>query len=101
MRNLQLITLSLNLWGGQTQLENLCLACWNCNLIKGQRIAAHDSKEGKMVALFHPNKQLWDEHFVWQEKGVFIQSITSTGRVTINTLKLNRSLLVQARKALD
>ncbi len=84
--------------GGQTKLENLCLACWDCNLIKGQRIAAHDPKEDKMIALFHPNKQLWDEHFVWQEKGVFIQGITSTGHVTVSTLKLNRSLLVKARK---
>ncbi len=84
--------------GGQTKLENLCLACWDCNLIKGKRVAAYDLKENKMVALFHPNKQLWDEHFTWQEKGVLIQSNSATGRVTINTLKLNRPLLIQARK---
>lgn len=26
--------------GGSTTIDNLCLACWDCNLIKGSRIAA-------------------------------------------------------------
>ena len=84
--------------GGETVVENLCLACWDCNLIKNKRIAAIDSDTGSMVALFHPNQQHWHEHFTWLEEGAKLVGITPVGRVTIKTLRLNRSLLVQARK---
>lgn len=84
--------------GGQTVAENLCLACWDCNLIKNNRIAALDPDTGKMVALYHPNQQNWEEHFVWIEQGAILIGITPSGRATIETLRLNRPLLVQARK---
>jgi len=84
--------------GGQTVVENLCLACWDCNLIKNKRIAALDSDTGSMVALFHPNQQRWQEHFAWLEKGVSIVGLSPTGRVTIEALRLNRPILIQARK---
>lgn len=40
--------------GGQTTDENLCLACWDCNLIKNKRIAAIDPDTGNMVPSFIP-----------------------------------------------
>jgi hypothetical protein len=82
---------------GQTVAENLCLACWDCNLLKNKRIAALDPDTGNMVALFHPNQQLWHEHFAWAEQGAMLIGITPSGRVTVETLRLNRPLLVQAR----
>jgi len=84
--------------GGQTVTENLCLACWDCNLLKNKRIAALDPDTGNMVALFHPNQQRWLEHFAWLEQGATVIGITPSGRVTIEALRLNRPLLVQTRK---
>ncbi|MFQ5594708.1 MAG: HNH endonuclease [Anaerolineae bacterium] len=42
--------------GGTTTQDNLCLACWSCNLIKHDRIAASDPETGETVRLFHPNR---------------------------------------------
>lgn len=52
--------------GGTTTSDNLCLACWSCNLIKGDRITALDPQTGETVRLFHPHTQVWSEHFTWQ-----------------------------------
>jgi 5-methylcytosine-specific restriction endonuclease McrA len=49
--------------GGTTALDNLCLACWDCNLIKATRITAIDPQTGITVRLFHPNQQKWANHF--------------------------------------
>jgi len=84
--------------GGQTTLENLCLACWDCNLIKQKRISGIDAMTNEMIALFHPNRQHWHAHFAWQQEGCLIIGLTPTGRATIETLRLNRPVLVQARK---
>lgn len=84
--------------GGQTVAENLCLACWDCNLLKNKRVAALDPNPEKMVALFHPNQQHGYEHFTWIEQGAIVTGITASGRATIEALRLNRPLLVQARK---
>ncbi|EDN67527.1 HNH endonuclease [Beggiatoa sp. PS] len=53
---------------------------------------------GTTVRLFHPNKQKWTEHFCWSSDGTYITSTTPTGRATIIALKLNRPVLLQARK---
>lgn len=84
--------------GGTTTIDNLCLACWDCNLLKQQRIAAIDPITEIMVTLFHPYQQRWHDHFVWQESGAMIVGLTPTGRATIAALQLNRLLLVQARR---
>ena len=90
-----IIPLSL---GGATREENLCLSCWDCNLIKGTMIAALDPETKVMVPLFHPYRQNWREHFTWQAGGLLIIGLTSTGRATIQALKLNRPALVSARR---
>jgi len=84
--------------GGTTTLDNLCLACWGCNLIKQDRIAALDPETGEVVRLFHPHKQDWHEHFTWVAGGLFIVGLTPTGRATVSALKLNRAPLVSARR---
>jgi len=84
--------------GGETVVENLCSACWDCNLIKQKRIAGLDPVSGNLVPLFHPNLQKWNEHFMWQEYGAIVAGITETGRATVVLLRLNRPILVQARK---
>jgi len=83
--------------GGTTMLDNLCLACWDCNLIKGNRIAAIDSQTNTTVRLFHPNKQKWIENFRWHSDEIHIIGVTPFGRATVGALKLNRPILLQSR----
>jgi len=84
--------------GGTTTADNLCLACWSCNLIKGSRIAAIDPQTNEMARLFDPNTQKWNEHFTWQADGLLIIGLTPTGRATVHGLKLNRPPLINARR---
>ena len=85
-------------FGGTTTLDNLCLACWECNLIKGVRITANDPRNGVSVRIFHPNKQSWQDHFRWSDDGLYIIGQTPTGRATVAALRLNRPQLVRARE---
>ncbi|HSN76100.1 MAG TPA: HNH endonuclease [Anaerolineae bacterium] len=84
--------------GGSTTPDNLCLACWRCNLIKRDRITAIDPQSGYSVRLFHPNRQIWHDHFAWQEHGLLVAGLTPTGRATVNALRLNRASLVRSRQ---
>lgn len=84
--------------GGLTVLENLCLACWPCNLRKGKRLVAIDPDTGQRVRLFHPNQQHWNEHFGWVEGGLLIIGQTATGRATIAALRMNDPEHVNGRR---
>lgn len=84
--------------GGKSDLENLCLACWDCNLAKSDRITGIDPQTGEDVRLFHPNRQSWHDHFGWNETGLYIVGKTPVGRATVVALKLNRPQLVEARR---
>ncbi len=83
--------------GGTSDLDNLCLACWDCNLIKGDRTMAIDAQTGQSMRLFHPNQQKWLEHFRWSDDGSQIIGLTAEGRATVVALKLNRSQLIESR----
>lgn len=84
--------------GGLTAEENLWLACPACNGFKGHRISARDPETGQLVRLFNPREQIWKEHFLWVESGCRIVGRTAVGRATIQALRLNRPLLVKARR---
>ena len=84
--------------GGITEETNLCLACPRCNRYKSIQTAAIDPETGRKVALFHPRQQSWHEHFIWQDKGVRLVGLTSTGRATITALQMNNDFVVRARK---
>jgi hypothetical protein len=84
--------------GGETRFENLCLACWECNLHKQNQLVVTDPDTGVKVRLFHPHRQQWTDHFAWIENGLLLIGMTASGRATINTLKLNRFRLVNARR---
>lgn len=84
--------------GGTSDEENLCLACWRCNLLKRDRIVAIDPQTGNAVRLFNPRLQNWFEHFAWQDGGLVIAGLTPTGRATVSALRLNRVVLVNARR---
>jgi hypothetical protein len=84
--------------GGATEMDNLCQACWDCNLIKGDRTSGTHLQTGEQVRLFNPNQQKWPDHFGWSEDGVYIIGVTDVGQVTIIVLRLNRPQLVEARR---
>ena len=65
---------------GTDELDNLCLACSECNWSKGPNLAG--MLDGKLVALFHPRKQNWKRHFRWE--GTTLVGRTKTGVVTVH-----------------
>lgn len=84
--------------GGLTKLDNLCLACPSCNRHKGSRQTVIDPESGEIVPLFHPQKQVWIEHFGWIDHASQLTGKTAIGRATIVALQMNRPALVAVRK---
>ncbi len=78
-------------------MENLALACQGCNNHKYNRTEGVDPVSRKNVPLYHPRKQRWSEHFVWNRDFTQILGITPTGRATVILLNLNRDGLVNLR----
>ncbi len=83
--------------GGSTVLENLALCCALCNRRKGSDLATLDPMTGELQALFHPRLERWAEHF--DLRGGEIVARTSTGRVTVKLLRLNRPDRIKEREA--
>lgn len=82
--------------GGQTAAENLALACVSCSLRKEARRSGLDTETGRTVALFHPRRQSWSDHFAWDD--VRVVGLTATGRATMATLNLNRPVMLSIRR---
>lgn len=74
--------------GGATESANLALACALCNKHKGSDIASIDPETGKVVALYHPRRETWQDHFELGPDG-HVTSRTATGRATVRLLQLN------------
>ncbi len=79
-------------------LDNLALACIRCNRFKGPNIAGVDPHNGEIVRLFHPRRDIWTEHFVWD--GPRLEARSSTGRATVALLRVNDAQVIAVRKAL-
>lgn len=73
--------------GGETSEANLCLSCFDCNRRKGSDFASFDPQTGMVAMLFHPRRDVWDEHFRLNE--AVIEPLTPQGRVTVKLLGLN------------
>lgn len=86
--------------GGKTVLSNLAFACQGCNGHKFTHTTGRDPITRQETALFHPRKQIWNEHFTWNEDFTLIIGTTPTGRATVETLDLNRQGCINLRKAL-
>jgi hypothetical protein len=52
-----------------------------------------------MVALYHPRRQEWFEHFNWSDDGTYIEGLTPCGRATVATLKLNKAFAFAVRRS--
>src|SRR6476469_893914 len=57
---------------GATTLANLAWACQGCNNHKHNRSSALDPVTGVIVRLFHPRRQRWADHFVWNQDATLI-----------------------------
>ncbi len=84
--------------GGETTIDNLCLACISCNARKLDFQEAVDPESGETALLFNPRTQRWEAHFRWEEDGVRLVGLTPVGRAAVERLRMNRPLLVEARR---
>jgi hypothetical protein len=84
--------------GGPTVEANPWPACSACNGFKADRTAGMVPILGEYVTLFNPRRQNWREHFAWTRGADYVVGTTASGRATVATLKLNRPMLVRARR---
>jgi hypothetical protein len=84
--------------GGDSEEENLWLACPMCNGHKSDRIDAIDPESQAVVPIFNPRLQRWAEHFAWTEDGTVVQGLTAIGRATVAALQMNHPDIVAARQ---
>jgi 5-methylcytosine-specific restriction endonuclease McrA len=88
------------LLNGLNILSNLAYSCGGCNINKSTKIEGLDEISNQIAPFYNPRTQIWGEHFTWNSKATHIVGITPTGRVTVDTLKLNRLQLVILRKGM-
>ena len=84
--------------GGDESASNLAFSCLRCNLYKGPNLSGIDPENSKVVLLFDPRRQFWDEHFRWD--GARIAGLTPEGRATISVMAMNARERVALRQAL-
>jgi hypothetical protein len=73
--------------GGQDASENLAFACPECNRRKGTNLTGLDSDTGRVVRLFHPRQDRWENHFL--SDGPRVLARTDVGRTTAWLLAMN------------
>jgi hypothetical protein len=86
--------------GGTNELDNLALACSSCKGRKYNKLESPDPVTGKLIPLWNPRQQRWEENFSWNEDYSQIIALPSVGRATLDALQLNRPGLVNMRRAL-
>lgn len=80
-------------------LDNLALACPDCNRSKGPNLVTLDPDTRALVPLFHPRRDPWDDHFEYHGSHLFGK--TSTGMATIRLLQMNSEERVELRTELQ
>ena len=86
--------------GGSNEVENLALACDGCNTHKWTHIDGPDPLTSLKEPLFNPRLDEWDAHFEWDADFTQVFGLTPVGRATSSLIQLNRTGLVNIRKAL-
>ena len=84
--------------GGGDDLDNLALACPNCNWNKGPNMSARDPDTGGMEMIYNPRTQRWHQHFEFF--GAEIRGLTPIGRATARLLRFNAPERLDVRKDL-
>ena len=83
---------------GPTSVENLGLACFDCNRRKGPNISSIDPDTGAVVQLFNPRRDDWLVPFCLQ--GARIVGRTPVGRATAELLQFNSTARIRVREEL-
>ena len=81
--------------GGSDNLDNLALACIDCNLHKGPNLTGIDPDTDLVTELFHPRRHQWADHFVWRDLDILGK--TAIGRTTVRILHMNSDDQVSLR----
>ena len=84
--------------GGQTQADNLALACFRCNRYKGPNLGSIDPLSGELVGFYNPRRHVWQEHFELIAGEILAH--TPEARVTIVIFRLNNDDRVVERRTL-
>ena len=84
--------------GGRTMFRNIAWSCFDCNRFKGSDIASNDPARRKLVRLFNPRTQQWNDHF--QIVQGTIVPLTAVGRATERLLRFNLRERVEVREIL-
>jgi hypothetical protein len=79
-------------------LENLALACPDCNRHKGPNLTTIDPDSRTIIRLFNPRRDAWEEHFEYH--GPFLVGLTEIGSATIRLLQINSDDRVELRREL-
>jgi hypothetical protein len=83
---------------GPTTSANLALSCLRCNVAKGTDPGAYIGRPPRLVRLYHPRQDRWDEHF--RLAAARIVPMTEVGEATVRLLDLNAPDRLLLRKAL-
>ncbi len=84
--------------GGETNFENVCLACRSCNEFKADLTENLDPTTGEITPLFNPRTQRWSDHFTWSFDATRIEGLSTIGRATIVCLRMNNPVITVARR---
>ncbi|MEX2091219.1 MAG: HNH endonuclease signature motif containing protein [Pirellulales bacterium] len=84
--------------GGDDSIQNLALACSNCNWYKGPNLSAIDPQTDLTTRLYHPRVDLWRNHFTLDE--LEIMGLTDIGRATVRLLRMNAPEPIEFRESL-
>jgi hypothetical protein len=82
---------------GPDALDNLALACAECNLHKGSNLTGLDPETDQITPPFHPRRDSWSDHFAWD--GLSIVGLSPIGRTTVRVLALNTPARLRVRMA--
>ena len=82
--------------GGGDDDQNLVYACFRCNLNKGD-FWSDDADLLEQHRLLHPLRDDLTSHYTRDASGL-LTPLTETGRFHIETLRLNRTALIQHRQ---
>jgi len=84
--------------GGQTQADNLAVACLPCDRSKGSDLTTFDLLNNALVSLFNPRQHTWSAHFILDDASIV--GLTPIGRATVVLLKLNAPTRLLHRRML-
>ena len=84
--------------GGTDEVENLALACHQCNLRKGTNLTGRDPDTNEIIRLFDPRRDRWAEHFKFD--GCRIVGLTAVGRTSSWVFQVNSDDRVELRSIL-